>query len=52
MIFKDNTNSVKVIVPSKSVITSLWAKDWNLGLYKKHKLFRFMNPKVVIKERK
>ena len=48
MIFKDNDKKVTVEIPSKNII-STWEKDWNLGLKAKHKILKFMNPKVQIK---
>ena len=52
LIFKDNESSVKVIVPNKKISTISWAVDWDSGFAVKHKLLKFMNPKVILVERK
>lgn len=51
MVFKDNKKGAKVTIP-KGYDTSKWAPDWAEELSQKHKILKFLNPKIKVKERR
>ena len=51
MVFKDNEKGATVTIP-KGYDTSKWAPDWAEELSQKHKILKFLNPKIKVKERR